>query len=201
MAEKWKLSGTYFESCNCDAACPCVFLSDPTEGECTLLVAWHIDKGKYGDVSLDGLNVALAAHSPGNMVKTKWQAAAYFDERASAAQADALHTIFGGKAGGHPEVLMSFVGELLGAHSVPIEFRAEGKKRSVRVGSVGESSIEGVAGQGGAEITVTNHPLAIAPGYPAVTARSERVSYHDHGLNLEAAGKNGFFSPFSYQGG
>ena len=201
MAEKWKLTGTYFESCNCDAACPCVFLSDPTEGTCTVLVAWHIDKGKYGNVSLDGLNVALAAHAPGNMVKTKWKAAAYFDERVTETQGNALHEIFGGKAGGHPEVLMSFVGELLGAHSVPIEFRAEGKKRSVRIGTAGESAIEAIAGQGGAEVTVTNHPLAIAPGYPAVAARSERVSFHDHDLNLDVSEKTGFYSPFTYQGG
>jgi len=46
MSEKWNLSGTYFEACNCDAACPCVFLSNPTEGECTVLVAWHVDPGE-----------------------------------------------------------------------------------------------------------------------------------------------------------
>jgi hypothetical protein len=27
MAEQWNLTGTYFETCNCEAACPCVFLS------------------------------------------------------------------------------------------------------------------------------------------------------------------------------
>ena len=41
MAEGWKLEGTYFESCNCDLACPCVFLSAPTEEECTVLVDWR----------------------------------------------------------------------------------------------------------------------------------------------------------------
>lgn len=37
------LKGQYFESCNCEAACPCVFLS-PTEDDCTVLVGWHIRK-------------------------------------------------------------------------------------------------------------------------------------------------------------
>lgn len=46
MSEKWNLSGTYFEACNCDAAYPCVFLSNPTEGECTVLVTWHVDQGE-----------------------------------------------------------------------------------------------------------------------------------------------------------
>ena len=69
MAEKWNVAGTYFEACNCDVACPCVFLSQPTTGECKALIGWHIDEGNQGDVSLDGLNVALYVHSPGNMVE------------------------------------------------------------------------------------------------------------------------------------
>jgi hypothetical protein len=75
MSQEWKLNGTYFEACNCDAACPCVFLSDPTEDDCTVLVAWHIDKGNFDGVSLDDLNVALAVVIPGNMVEVKWTAA------------------------------------------------------------------------------------------------------------------------------
>ena len=96
MSNKWKLSGTYFEACNCDAACPCVFLSDPTEDECTALVGWHIEDGHLEGVSLDGLNVVLAVVSPGNMVKVKWDAAIYFDYRADEAQQNALTRIFTG---------------------------------------------------------------------------------------------------------
>ena len=55
MAESWKVKGTYFEACNCAAACPCVFLSAPTEGNCTVILAWHIDQGSFGSASLDGL--------------------------------------------------------------------------------------------------------------------------------------------------
>jgi hypothetical protein len=46
----WQLKGTYFEACNCNVACPCVFLSAPSEGECRVLVAWHVDQGKDGEV-------------------------------------------------------------------------------------------------------------------------------------------------------
>ena len=34
MSQKWNVAGTYFEACNCNVACPYVFLSPPTEGEC-----------------------------------------------------------------------------------------------------------------------------------------------------------------------
>jgi hypothetical protein len=90
MAEAWSLKGTYFETCNCEVACPCVFLSPPTTGECTVLVGWHIEEGRYASVALDGLNVALAVHAPGHMATTKWKAALYFDDRASEGQKNAL---------------------------------------------------------------------------------------------------------------
>jgi hypothetical protein len=30
--ENWKLEGDYFEPCNCDTVCPCVFLGNPDQG-------------------------------------------------------------------------------------------------------------------------------------------------------------------------
>ena len=68
-ATEWDINGTYFESCNCEIACPCVFLSAPTTGDCTVLIAWHNDSGSFGQANLNGLNVALAAHSPGTMTE------------------------------------------------------------------------------------------------------------------------------------
>jgi hypothetical protein len=196
---QWKLSGTYFETCNCEAACPCVFTSPPTEGECKALVAWHIDKGRYADTSLDGLNVALAVHAPGTMVATKWQVAAYFDDKASEAQNAALHAIFGGKAGGHPAVLASFIGEMVGAKNVPMRYEADGRKSSLSIPGVAEAQIESLAGQGGKPITIEGHPLCIAPGEPATVARSSRFDFADHGWEWKFSGRNGFMSPFAYQ--
>ena len=194
----WKLTGTYFETCNCEVACPCVFLSAPTEGECNVLVGWHIDNGHFGDVKLSGFNVVLAVHSPGHMVEVKWNAAVYLDDSANEAQKEALLKIFSGQAGGHPAVLASHVGNILGVKNVPIDYQAQGRHRSLRVGDVAEAEIDAIAGQGGAEVTVTNHPLCIAPGYPAVTAKSKRLTFDDHGLHWNISGKNGFYSPFSY---
>lgn len=195
---QWKLAGTYFEACNCEAACPCVFTSAPTEGNCTALVAWHIDRGRFGDVDLDGLNVALAVYSPGHMFETKWKVAAYFDERANAAQSDALHAIFGGKAGGHPAVLASFIGEIVGAKSVPMQYSQDGRRASLTIPGIGEAAIEALEGQGGAPITITNHPLCIAPGEPATVGRSKNLRFKDFGMDWSVSGRNGFQSNFAY---
>jgi len=82
MTEKnWKIEGDYFEACNCDVVCPCLFLADPDNGECNVVVAWHIQYGHFNNTSLDGLNVAAAFHTPGNMFTgPKWKAVLYLDD-------------------------------------------------------------------------------------------------------------------------
>lgn len=198
MTTKWQLSGTYFETCNCEAACPCVFLSPPTEGDCTALVAWHIARGRYGDVGLDGLNVALAVHAPGTMVETKWTAAAYLDDTADSEQDAALHAIFGGKAGGHPAVLGSFISKMLGAKSVPMRFRSEGREISLAIPGITEASVEMMEGQDGKPITIAGHPLAVAPGVPAQVGHSRHFHFADYDWQWQLSGRNAFVSPFTY---
>ena len=200
MAGQWNLSGTYFETCNCEAACPCVFLSAPSTGECTVLVAWHIDQGRADDVVLDGLNVALAVYSPGHMMQVPWKAALYLDDQASEAQRNSLTQIFAGQNGGHFARLGAHIGEVLGVKRAEMTYEAEGKKRRLLIADIAEAEIQALAGQGDADITINNHPLCIAPGYPAVVAKSTRLSYRDHGLEWELSEKTGFYSPFRYEG-
>lgn len=198
MTATWRLAGTYFESCNCASACPCVFLSKPTEGDCTVLLGWHIDKGKDGDVDLGGLNVALAVYSPGHMLQTQWKAAVYVDERASEAQRNALLRIFGGQAGGHPARLAGHIGEILGVKTVPIQFRAEGASHSLKIPGIADVEIATVNGQNDRPITISGHPLCIAPGFPVTVARSKKLTYADHGMSWNLSDRNGFFAPFEY---
>ena len=200
MGSKWKIDGTYFETCNCDAACPCVFLSSPDDDDCTVLVGWHIDGGQYDAIDLQGLNAALAVHSPGHMAEVPWQAALYVDSRGDAAQQDALSKIFSGQAGGVPAVLASHVGDFLGVKSVEIDYRGSGKTRSLSIPGIATAEIEAIEGQNGGDTIISGHPLAITPGHPVVVARSKQLSYSDHGLNWEISRKNGFYSPFTYQG-
>ena len=200
MASKWNLTGTYFESCNCEVACPCVFTSAPTQGECTVLLAWHIEKGKHGDVALDGLNIALAAYSPGHMLKVKWNVALYIDEQGTQKQRDALTQIFGGQAGGEPAVLGPLVGKVLGVKPVPIEYMAKGKERSMRIPKIAEMQIAALEGAGGKLVTLENEPMAAVPNQTLVVAKSKKLTFHDHGMDWNLSEKNGFYSPFAFKG-
>ncbi|MBV1904022.1 MAG: DUF1326 domain-containing protein [Marinosulfonomonas sp.] len=195
----WSLTGTYFESCNCEAVCPCIFLSPPTGEDCTVLIGWHINEGDDEGVSLSGLNIALAVHSPGHMATNQWRAAVYMDASASEAQNASLMKIFGGQAGGHPARLASHIGEIVGASSVPIEFSVNGGKHSLKIPEILDVEIEQIKGQGDGPITVAGHPLCIAPGFTSTLARSTKLSYSDHGMSWDLTEKSGQFSPFAYQ--
>lgn len=199
MAEFWKVTGTYFEACNCAAVCPCFFLSAPTEGKCTAVIAWHIDKGAFGKISLDGMNVVLMAHSPGHMLQSKWKVALYLDERASAEQQQAMGGIFSGQAGGHLAALAPLIGEVLGVKTAAIEYSENGKQRSMQIPGIADVEIAALEGQGGELVTVSNHPFTPVPGHAAVISTSKRLKYSDHGMTLDTTGKTGAYSPFAYQ--
>lgn len=195
MAENWKLSGTYFEVCNCEDSCPCVSFDEPTSGECNVLVGWHIDKGAYGGVELNGLNVAMAAHSPGNMQKVQWQRALYLDDSASPEQTEALTQIFGGKAGGHFAALLNHVGETLGATRLPMSYEKEGRRSRMHIGSVAEADVEPIPGQE----HVHGHRLCMTPDDPAGLSKFNTLTYRDHGYAWELSGATGNAAQFSYR--
>lgn len=195
----WNVQGSYFEACNCEAACPCVWLQPPSEGHCKLLVAWHIDSGHLNGEELNDLNVALACFSPGHMKDGNWQAALYVDERASDAQFDAITQIFAGKQGGHPAVLMSFVTEVWGIKRVKIDYQVQGNKRLLIIPDIAQAEIESIQGIKGGESTVNNPPLCVVTSHPSVVAKSNNYEYHDYEKAWKFTDRNGYYSPFTYQ--
>ena len=196
----WKLEGDYFEGCNCDIVCPCIFLGDPDEGDCHVTCAWHIQKGNYENITLDNLSAVAMFNTPGNMVTgPKWKAALYIDDNASSEQADALTKIYSGQAGGFFAAAANFIGEMLGVKSVPIEFGIDGKRRWLNIKNSVELEIEGVKGiDPNKESCIVNPAFSAVPGSDLVVARSSKYNYNDHGLQWNNSGKNGFYCRFSY---
>jgi hypothetical protein len=52
----WHVTGDWFDNCSCAVACPCTFAQAPDNGYCESVLFWHIQRGHYGDVNLDGLS-------------------------------------------------------------------------------------------------------------------------------------------------
>ena len=130
---QWHFSGDYFENCNCSVVCPCLIsksaplTSRPTEGVCDVPLIFHIESGSYDGMALDGLNVALAVHTPGPMAEGNWSVAAYIDQRANDKQTEALGAIFTGAAGGPMAHLAPLIGKNLGVSKVPITYQSKVK--------------------------------------------------------------------------
>lgn len=198
-AKHWSLQGGYFETCNCVTSCPCIWLQPPSEGNCKLLVAWHIESGHLDDQSLDGLNVALACYSPGTMKEGNWEAALYVDERADDAQLNAITQIFSGQQGGHPAILMSFVSKVLGIKKVRIDYQEQGNKRQLSIPGIAQAEIESIEGIKGGDATIDNPPLCVVTSHPAVVARSSNYQYQDYDKVWKFTERNGFYSAFAYQ--
>jgi hypothetical protein len=194
---KWELKGDYFEACNCDVACPCIFSSyPPPDGHCTVIAACHFDSGRFDDTRLDGLNAFLAVDSPGPMDKVKWKAALYIDSKANKAQSEALEAIFTKEQAGG--LFAKAIGEYLGSKRVGIQYAVNGKTRSVKIQGIANVEVDDFIGPNG-KPTEFRNAHGLAPDLLYV-AKSKRLKYKDHGMNWQISDKNSYHAPFSWKG-
>jgi hypothetical protein len=101
----WHIRGSYFESCNCDAICPCRRVDGvpggrSTHGVCLGILSWLIEDGAAGDIDLTGLPVALAVRYSDDEPGSPWTWVLYVDRHATDDQRSALEGIFTGRLGG-----------------------------------------------------------------------------------------------------
>ena len=93
----WEIEGEEFSKCNCDYGCPCQFNALPTHGSCEAVVGCQINKGHFGDITLDGLRAAVVLWWPGPVHEGKGKMQIIVDEQASDAQRDAIVKIIHGE--------------------------------------------------------------------------------------------------------
>lgn len=86
----WTLEGTILIACNCDWGCPCNVNGRPTTGKCEGGWTWHVERGRYDDVELAGLSLAVFANWPAAIHEGGGRAVALVDERADTRQEAAL---------------------------------------------------------------------------------------------------------------
>ena len=97
MAVEWRIKGTELANCNCAYGCPCQFNALPTQGHCRAAVGFEIEEGNFAAVRLDGLRMVLLINFPGPVHEGNGTMQVIVDERADAAQRDALVKIMTGQ--------------------------------------------------------------------------------------------------------
>jgi hypothetical protein len=200
----WQLSGDFFETCSCDFLCPCLpsnLAAQPTKGHCNFAMVFHIDQGRYGNLTLDGLNFAVVGHTPTIMGQGNWSVGLILDERATADQQQALTAIASGQAGGPMAPLGALIGTFLGAEVKPIDYQKNALQRSVTIPGLLDQTMEGL-------------PSAATPGEPLhidntihpansrlALGRATQSHLHVFGLDWDETNgqNNGHFAPFHWQ--
>jgi hypothetical protein len=203
-APAWRVQGQYYETCNCDFVCPCLpgqLSVRPTKGPCIFAMAFQIERGRYGGLSLDGLGFIIIGSTPGEMAKGNWSVGVVVDERATADQRDAIAGIASGAAGGPMAALSGLVGTLLGVASAPIEFTRAGLSWSVNASSLVRMAAQGATGLNPAapplQLTNTGHPAADT--FSLARASSSHVSALGVSWDDTSGRNNGQYAPFSWQ--
>jgi hypothetical protein len=193
------VEGDYFETCNCDVSCNCVWLGTATQENCDVFFAWHVIKGNKDGVDLSDLNAVMAVHTPKRMTDGGWKVALYLDDRASPEQSEALGAVFSGGAGGHLAGMAPLIGEIAGVGPASITFsKSDGSLHAQVAGALSMSGeqLVGMDGQGPA--VISNAPFG-AVTQPVRQAAAKDVSYHGH-WTAEFSGTNSFVTDFRYEG-
>jgi len=197
----WNVKGQYYETCSCDFVCPCLpgqMAVKPTKDSCTFAMAFQIERGTFGTVSLDGLGFIVLGFTPEAMGKGNWSVGLVTDERASTEQREAITAIASGAAGGPMAALSGLIGKFLGVESSPITFERNGVKWSVKAARLVDMAAQGAMGinPGATE------PLYLEnTGHPAADrfALAHAVKSHVDALGLSWDDASGQYAPFAWQ--
>jgi hypothetical protein len=199
----WRIRGTYFESCNCDAICPCRRIDGvpggrSTHGLCLGVLSWLIEEGAVDDTDVSGLPVALASRYSDEEPGSPWTWILYLDSHASSEQRAALEGVFTGRRGGDANRHFPWAwkdSELVAVRPVEIEAdhtrRRERLRIRDRVKLVIRDRYEG-------DETVT----CVIPGHeqPGEELVTDELVVEDGPLAFSYRGVCGYGSTFDYAG-
>jgi hypothetical protein len=199
----WQIRGTYFESCNCEAICPCRRIDGvpggrSTHGVCMGVLSWQIDAGAADGLDLSGLPVAMAVRYNDDEAGSPWTWILYLDEQATGEQRAALERIFTGRSGGDAETHFPWVwkrSELVAVRPVAIDVDHARRRQRLRIRDYVRVSIrDRYDGSEAVSCVIPGHELG---GEELVT---DELVVEDEGLDFTYSGVCGFATAFEYAG-
>jgi hypothetical protein len=192
----WHIAGTYYETCNCMAVCPCRRLNGrsvgrSTFGICQGLLSWSILRGECDGCDLSGRRVAMAIAYDNDEPGSPWRIVLYVDEDASPAAEAALQAIFSGRAGGTIR-FTSEIGDVVAMRKAAIELDHRKGRELIAVRGFASGEVERAMSVDG---TVT----CGIPGHDRLGVESiSRSEVRDGPLSWSYEGRCGFATDFEY---
>jgi hypothetical protein len=199
----WRIRGSYFESCSCDAICPCRRIDGvpggrSTHGICMGVLTWLIDEGTVDEVDLAGSPVALALRYGDDEEGSPWTWVLYLDEASTDDQREALEGIFTGRLGGDAEEHFPWVWKASEMVAVrPVEIELDHTRRRQRLRIRDHISLRIRDRYSGPE-TVT----CVIPGHDRTGEElvADELVVEDGPLSFSYRGVCGYGSTFDYSG-
>jgi hypothetical protein len=173
---------------------------DPDGGTCDGTLAWHIDKGTVNNVDVAGRTIVILGHIPGNILQGNWNVRIYVDDKASAAQKDALLNVWSGKLGGPVADLAKLVAKIDAVEQVPIAFEVEGVKGHLKVGDAVDAALEPFKGATGKETALHDSIFTTIPGSPAFVGKAAHYKAKAPGFDVNLTNHNAVSGTFRFVG-
>jgi hypothetical protein len=192
----WRIAGSYYETCNCMAVCPCRRLNGrpggrSTYGICQGLLSWWILRGDFNGHDLSGRRVAMALTYDNDEPGSPWRIVLYVDDAASPAAEAALQAIFSGRAGGTIR-FTSEIGDVVAMRKAAIELVHRTGQESIAVRGFASGEVQRAMDVDG---TVT----CGIPGHDHLGVESiSRSQVEDGPLSWSYEGRCGFATDFEY---
>jgi hypothetical protein len=201
----WRVRGSYFEGCNCEAICPCRSVGGrpggpSTFGECFGALSWHIHQGHADGTDLSGLRAVLSIRYFDRVQpSTRWEVVLYVDEDASDEQREALADIFLGRAGGTVARLYGrAIGEVCAVRPARITLEHTAARKRIDVVGYLTVAAEGAASEPG-------DVRCGIPGFdhPGTELHGDALQSTDPVLRWEVQGRRhaAFTTDFDYRSG
>jgi hypothetical protein len=197
---KYRVQGSLLEACSCSAPCPCWIGDDPHGGVCDAFLAYRIDKGTISGVDVGGIAFALVAQIPGNVLKGNWRVVVYMSNKAKPAQKQAILAAWTGKLGGPLADIAKLVGEVKGVYDVPIQFKLNKGKGTIKIGDKVEAAMAPYVDAKGKPTTLSNTIFTTIPGSPAYVSKAtyHKVHIPEHGMEWSFVNRNAVEGSFRF---
>jgi hypothetical protein len=198
----WRIAGSYFESCNCDAICPCRTVGSvaggrSTHGVCFGVLSWAVENGFAADVPLDGLAAALVYDYDDDERGSPWRFELHVDERGDERQRAALADILLGRAGGERVLRFPWVrkhADLLAVRTSRIEIEHDGDLHRVAIG-------DSVSARASRPFPTAERISCIVPGHETAGTElvADELEARDGRFEWKLALNCAFAAPFEYR--
>jgi hypothetical protein len=197
----WRIAGPYFESCNCDAICPCRRIGGRpgTRAQfrlCQFAIGWSVAEGHYGPADLAGRRVVMVRYWDEDEKGTPWRVGVYVDNEATAEQRDVLAGIITGRKGGSPSrQYATCINEVLFVESRDISLVHEPRGRQ-RLEVTGHVDVAARGAFDTTESVTCGVPGHDRPGYEVVV---DHLRVTADGLDFNFEGNCGYVATYDYR--